>query len=303
MSAEFGRRRLLVVYPPRGNRFYVQLAFRLYRAASGLDIETKLVSAAALGECDTSWIRGVTAFVVNPVECALSGRTVLSPLRSSGFRAAVLAECVETNWYRDQFVGGICYEAVIDVGFVDQASRHQFPKMPYHFLFNAPLPSECDHIASMKPRYPRSLTWALVATQTTERVRFSQELLSALGPECFLFLPEVRPVRAGAGMLSPAALKRALENTKFYVWRSHHDYPYYESFRFLDAVLAGSIPCKIDGKPIPESAGLPHTYRSVQALADEANERSGEDLFEEHREFALDRGTLADHLRELLADV
>lgn len=302
-SELIGHRRLLVVYPPLGNRFYCQLAFRLSEAANALDIDTKLISASELGDCDPSFIRGTTAFVVNPVECALSGQKVLSPLKESRFRAAVVAECVETRWYRHQFDAGLKYDTVIDVGFVDQGADHPFPKLPYRFLFNAPLPHERDLIEAMKPKYPRSLTWAFVATHTAERVRFAQQMLSAFGPECFLFMPEVRPVRPGAGMLSPAALQRVLDKTTFYAWCSHHDYPYYESFRFLDAVLAGSIPCKIDKRAVPDSADLPHTYPSIEALAAAVEERPGEDLFEEHREYALAHGSLADRLGELMRDV
>jgi len=303
-SAAVGRRRLLVVYPPLGNRFYCELALRLSKAASALiDTETHLISAADLEACDTGWIRGATALVVNPVECALSGQRVLSPLYASRFRAAVLAECVETGWFRSQFDGEIDYQAVIDVGFVDQGSVHPFPKIPYRFLFNAPLPAESELIAAMRPKYPRRLTWALVAARTDERVRFAEELHSILGPEGFLFMPDVRPVRPGAGMLSPSALKRTLDQTTFYVWRSHHDFPYYESFRFMDAVLSGAIPCKVDGQTSCESDPLPRTYRSVRSLAAEADQRPAQDLFEEHREFALAHGSLDDCFRELIRDV
>ncbi|HVA09811.1 MAG TPA: hypothetical protein VNG12_24050 [Acidimicrobiales bacterium] len=303
-SAAVGCRRLLVVYPPLGNRFYCELAIRLSKAASALDnTDTNLISAADLGACDTGWIRGATALVVNPVECALSGRRVLSPLKASRFRAAVLAECVETRWFRDQFGGDIDYQAVIDVGFVDQGSAHPFPTVPYRFLFNAPLADESEVIAAMKPKYPRPLTWALVAARTDERVRFAEELHSILGPEGFLFMPDVRPVRPGAGMLSPSALKRTLDQTTFYVWRSHHGFPYYESFRFMDAVLSGSIPCKIDSRTSCDPGGLPHTYGSVESLADEADERPTKEMYEEHREFALAHGSLDDRLRELIRDV
>jgi len=277
---------------------------RISRAAAALDnTDTSLISAADLEACDTSWLRGTTALVVNPVECALSGLDVLAPLAASSFRAAVLAECVETKWFRNQFGGDIEYQTVIDVGFVDQGSAHPFPKLPYRFLFNAPLADESAVIAAMQPKYPRSLTWALVAARTDDRIRFAAELHSILGPEGFLFMPDVRPVRPGAGMLSPSALKRTLEKTTFYVWRSHHDFPYYESFRFLDAVLSGSIPCKIDSQTSGDPAGLPHTYRSVEALVEDVGSRSTEDMFDEQREFALAHGTLDGRLRELIRDV
>jgi hypothetical protein len=266
-------------------------------------LDVSLISASDLVNCETSWIGGATAFVVNPEQCALSGRAGLARLNRADFRAAVVAECVETHWYRNQFALGIEFDSVIDVGFVDQSSIHPFRKLPYRFLFNAPLPRERALIASRKGPSNRRLSWSIVATCNIERVRLAKDLLSAFGPQGFLFLPADRPVRPGEVTLSPDGLRRVLEETMLYVWCSHHGLPYYESFRFLDSVLCGSIPCQIDKMSSPIRGGVPHVYPTVQALEDELTKRSGEELFEENRTYALAHGTLDDHLMELLRHV
>jgi hypothetical protein len=297
------QRRLLVVYPAIGNRSYGEFASRLCEAASVLGLDATLISASDLVNCEASRIEGTTAFVVNPDECALSGRAALARLNRADFRGAVVAECVETEWYRNQFALGIEFDSVIDVGFVDQSSIHPFRKMPYRFLFNAPLPRERALIASRKGPSHRRLSWSLVATCTIERVRLAKDLLLAFGPQGFLFLPADRPVWPGEVTLTPDGLRRVLEETMLYVWCSHHDFPYYDSFRFLDAVLCGSVPCTIDKMSSPIPGGVPHVYPTVQALEDELTKRSGEELFEENRTYALAHGTLDDHLMGLLRDV
>jgi hypothetical protein len=286
-----------------GNRFYGELARRLCEAASVFGLDATLISTSDLVNCEAARIEDSTAFVVNPYECALSGRTGLARLTKAVFRGAVVAECVETRWYRNQFSLGVEFDAVIDVGFVDQSLTHPVRNVPYRFLFNAPLPRECELIAARNAPSDRPLSWSLVGLCTVERVRLAKDLLSAFGPQGFLFLPPNRPVRPGEGMLSPDDLRRVLEGTMLNVWRSHHEFPYYESFRFLDSVLCGSVPCKIGQISTPIPGEVPHVYPTAQALEDELANRSGAELFEECRAYALAHGTLADHLMELLRDV
>jgi hypothetical protein len=266
-------------------------------------LDVTSISASDLVNCEASGIEGATTFVVNPDQCALSGRAGLVRLNRADFRGAVVAESAETQCYRNQFSLGIEFDWVIDVGFVDQSSIHPFRKLPYRFLFNAPLPRERALIASRKGPFNRALSWSLVATSTVEQVRLAKDLLSAFGPQGFLFLPADRPVHPGEVTLSPEGLRRVLEGTVLYVWCSHHDFPHYESSRFLDSVLCGSIPCQIDKVSPPVPGGVPHVYRTVQAVEDELMKRSGEELFEENRTYALAHGTLDDHLKELLRDV
>jgi hypothetical protein len=295
---------VLVVYPDMGNFFYETLARRLSIAATSIlsdQDQIRLEPASALDEVDEDWLATSIALVVNPAECALSGPDGLKRLRVARRRIAVLADHVQTNWFAIQFDAGLEIDAIIDVGFVPQ--EHDHPSgVPYIFLYNAPLHDEADQIKKQVPG-SRPLTWALVGHATSERAALADALLEDLGPRGFVFLPSLRPVRAHGGLLSPTALDRLLSATSCYVWCSHHRWAYYESFRFLDAMLAGAVPCKIEARHFDALAGVPNIYRSVEDLGEQLVEVGPESMFEAARQHYLAQGTLGEHLARALACV
>lgn len=295
---------VLVVYPDLGNFFYETLARRLACAAiSSLSDheQIRLEPASALGDLDDDWLATATALVVNPAECALSGPSGLKRLNRAHRRIAVLADHVQTNWFAIQFDAGLQIDAIIDVGFVPQ--EHDNPSgVPYIFLYNAPLHDEADKIKKQVPG-SRPLTWALIGHATSERAALADALVQDLGPSGVVFLPSLRPVRAHGGLLSPAALDRLLSAASCYVWCSHHRWAYYESFRFLDAMLAGAVPCKIEPRHFESLAGVPNIYRSVGELGERLAEVGPESMFDAARQHYLARGTLEEHLARALARV
>ena len=202
---------------------------------------------------------------------------------------------------REQFDAGLEIDAIIDVGFVRQ--EHDHPSgVPYIFLYNAPLHDEADQIKRQVPG-ERPLTWALVGHATSERAELADALMEDLGPSGFVFLPSLRPVRAHGGLLSPAALDRLLSATSCYVWCSHHRWAYYESFRFLDAMLAGAVPCKIEARHFEALASVPNIYRSVEDLGEQLLDLGPELMFDAARQHYLAQGTLGEHLARALARV
>jgi hypothetical protein len=293
--------RLSIVYPSLGNVFYHQLAVRLFDAASELDVDTRLIGSSSLDLVESSWASSAPAFIVSPNECFLSGSEKMRILEDAPFRAAVLADCVGTPWYRKTFSLDMEFDLVVDVGFLDQSALRPFKAVPYRLLPNAPLPREAESIREAQPG-SRSINWALIGHATPDRLLLAEQLLRFLGAEGFLFLPQLRPVRPAEGMLSPAALDRVLQAANLYVWCSHHTQPYYESFRFLDAVICGSVPCKIDTATSAELRGLPNVFCSVKDLARAAVDRSPKGLFESSRDYALSIGMLTDRFADLLGD-
>jgi hypothetical protein len=293
--------RLSVVYPTLGNVFYQKLAKRLFEAASELGVEVRLIGSSALDSVERSWMESVAAFVVSPNECFLSGVDAMKSLNHAPFRAAVLAECVGTQWYRDTFTLDVDFDLVVDVGFLDQEAARSFQMVPYKLLYNAPLPKEAEQIRCANEDQ-RPLSWALIGHVTPDRLLLAEELLSRFGSRAFLFLPQLRPVRPAEGMLGPAAIDAVLRATNIYVWCSHHTLPYYESFRFLDAMMCGALPCKIDAGSWSELRTFPNVYETVDDLAGALRERSVKDLFDDSLEFALGQGLLTDRLAELLQD-
>ena len=289
------------MYPTLGNVFYHHLAMRLFDAASELGVDARLIGSSTLDLVESSWGSSVPAFIVNPTECFMSGPDNMSVLEAAPFRAAVLADCVGTPWYTKTFSLDMDFDLVVDVGLLDQSSVRPFRMVPYRLLLNAPLPKEAESIRAAEPG-SRSLNWALIGHLTPDRLLLAEELSFFLGAEGFLFLPQLRPVRPAEGMLSPAALGRVLQAANLYVWCSHHTLPYYESFRFLDAVVSGAVPCKIDPGTSAELRGFPNVYGSIEDLARAVGERSQKGLFEPSKDYALSNGVLTDRLAELLSD-
>ena len=295
---------LLIVYPDKGNYFYETLGRRLAAAATSIlsnRDEIVIKPASASHELDARWLATSTALVVNPAECALSGSQGLKRLKRARRRIAVLADQVRTNWFAIQFDAGLEIDAIFDVGFVPQ--EHDHPSgVPYVFLYNAPLHDEANQIEKQIPS-DRPLTWAVVGHATSERAALAEDLVEDLGPDGIVFLPSLRPLRADSGLLSPGALHRLLSTVSCYVWRSHHRWAYYESFRFLDAMLAGAVPCKIEATHFKSLAGVPNIYRSVADLGEHLVEIGPESMFEAARQHYLAQGTLGEHLARALSRV
>jgi hypothetical protein len=297
-----GPEQVVVLLPERGNVFYRHLARRLATACELIAPDVRLTSTADIGAMDYSWLRQSIALVVCPAECMLSGDGTLRRLNQAMRVVAVAAESAKTVWYSSQFGTLDHIDAFCDIGFIDQSRWNPVTDVPYHFVFNAALDEERARLRNIIES-ERSLDWALIAHMTPERARLANQLLIHLGSAGFLFLPTLRPVRPGEGMLSPGALHRVLRETFCYVWRSHHTHPYYESFRFLDAVLAGAAPCKIDAETDSTLLAIPNVYPSVEALAKALEDRTATSLFDESRSFYLDQGTLSSHLEDLLRNV
>jgi hypothetical protein len=281
-----------VVTPDRGHIFYRELAERLYAAMSEFMTGVELRGPAELPK-DLTEVRLV---IVNPVECALSGDFFVRRASTARARIIALAECAQTHWYRDQFNLGLHFDVILDIGFTPQQNTHPFRDTEYRFVFNG-LSSSDEFLLSGEER---PLPWALVGHATGERARLAAALIEQVSPAGFVFLPTLASPGA-EGMLSSEQLLRVLRSSKLYVWRSHHRYRYYESFRFRDALLAGAIPCKID--PDDTAPDAPGVFGTVLELGQVSAARGFEALREDALAFYTSQGTFADHLEKALCDV
>lgn len=297
---------MLIVYPAWGSAFHEGLARRLATARREGSEETHVCSSAEMRDMDTERIANATVAVVSPWECArwITGKEkFFSQLSVAHKRILILAEAVETGWFTRQFELPVRYDVLIDVGFASQ--EHKLPnfELPYRFLFNGPTRQE-EQIMAREPSSERSIPWAFVGHSKEDRVRLAVELVEKIDPGGFLFLP--RPgsgVKEGKGAVSPSGLGAVLSQTRYYVWRSHHEFAYYESFRFIDAILHGAVPCKIDGGEVWKQSGIPGIFPSVEAFRDRIQSDGFSSMLEDAREFYSSRGRLSDRLEEALAVV
>jgi hypothetical protein len=303
-----GRDPILIVYPSRGSAFHETFARRL-AAAADEGLRGALVrSSAEVSEMDEEQLAGATLGIVSPWECAQfvgNRERFFARLSAAKKRITVLAEAVEIKWFSWQFRLPIRYDALIDVGFASQ--KHKLPPsfdLPYHFLFNGPTREEERTIKAASTSSKRPIPWAFVGHIREDRARLASELVEELDPGGFVFLPTAGAgVRKGKGMISPSSLANVLSKTRYYVWRSHHEFAYYESFRFIEAILAGAVPCKVDVGGTWKQPGIPNVFPSVQALRRCIESEGFPSMLGAAREFYLSRGRLADHLEEALGVV
>jgi hypothetical protein len=288
---------LVIVYPARGNAFNIELALRIFSVARRLREDVASLSSDTLDDRAPRLSHGIAA-IVSPSECALSGARSIRRLKEFAARFAIVAESVGTPRYRGHFNLGLTYEALIDIGFVSQEAQHPFPSVPYRFLFNAPTPEERVLISSQE-RSARPIPWAVIGHYTAERLRLVNQLLERVGPQGFVFLPPLLLVQQDQACFSPPTIRSVLSQTRYYVWCSHHQFPYFESLRFLDGLLAGAVPCKLDAGELA-SSGIPGIYSSLEALCDQLTSTNLWSAYEEARSFCLSKGLLPDHLQAIL---
>jgi hypothetical protein len=243
--------------------------------------------------------------VVDPVACAATASQrsqFFSKLALARKRIAVLAEAVESTRYRQQSRLPVNFDAIFDVGFVSQRDKHPLPDVPYHFVFNGPTKEEEQVVAELVPSRERCIPWTVVGHQTPNNLNLVAELMDYKlyqGGFCLLQHRRHRG-RKGERLLSSSALAAVLSRTNYYVWPSDDPFAYYESFRFVQALLAGAVPCKIAGDQVCERSDIPGTFPSVRSFWARAQDEGHWPMYCAAREFYMSGGTLAKHLEKAL---
>lgn len=297
---------LLVVYPQAGNALYEVLARRLVTACAEKSRIAELCPASAVCELDKGHLSDTVVMVIQPAQCYIhlaDEHSFSQRISEARKRLVVAAESVGTIYFERQFELPINFDAMIDVGFVSQASKLAGFETPYYFLFNGPTREEKRAI-EQTPASARAIPWTLVGHDRIARVELAYELTNWLQPGGVVFLPPAGVViKERNGTIVPDGLHRLLGRTQFYVWTSLHDFDYYESFRFREAILAGAAPCKIDSRTDWKYTGIPGIFSSVETFAECVHNEGFESLLGKAKDYYLSRGLLADQLERVLDDV
>jgi hypothetical protein len=208
---------------------------------------------------------------------------------------------VEDARYRQQLRLPVDFDAVFDVGFVSQRDKHPNSDVPYHFVFNGPTNEEEQIIANLTPAQERDIPWALVGYQTPEHRELAAALIDyGSYPEGFVFLPRFRRAKQRDAPLNPAELMAVLSRTKYYVWSAHRSSEYYDSARFIQALLAGAVPCEIGGGHSRENSNIPVLFSSVRSFCERVREEDYWSIYRMARECYISKGPLAEHLGRAL---
>ena len=249
---------------------------------------------------------GTTLLIVNPWECVHElprVQTFYKQLAKAGKRLMVLAEAIEVKWFDRQLNLPIEYDAFIDVGFVSQEEKLEDSNLPYIFLFHGLTAREEERVSQISASN-RPIPWAFIGHRRDDRIRMAAEMAEKIDPAGLVFLPNTGSgVRKGKGMIGPSGMESSLSRTQCYVWRSHHEFRYYESFRFREAILAGAVPCKIDAEIDWSGYEIPGIFHSLEEFADTLNNEGFEKIQASARDFYLSGGRLARHLEGVLQSV
>lgn len=247
-----------------------------------------------------------TVLIVNPWECTLQigdSDEFFSTLSVARKRVTVLAEAVEITWFAKQFELPLQHDMLIDVGFVSQGNKLHDLQVPYRFLANSATRQE-ERVLEQASSCEKTIPWAFIGHNRQTRIELAAQLVDELDPGGFVFLPDRgRGVKEGQGTIGPLGLSALLAKTEYYIWNSLHEFEYYESFRFREAVLAGAVPCKIDDSEVWRDSDVPGIFPSVGDLLDDIHSEGYAYMWRSAREYYLSQGTLADNLEEILEDV
>jgi hypothetical protein len=292
---------LAIVSPPTtGDQ---ELASRLIEGSRDASHRVVTYSPPELFALSAEDLGGTALLVVSPRQCIeASGDepAFLSKVASAQKRILASTGPVDSQWYRRRLRRGIPFDAVLDLGFASQGDMHsEVSDVPYHFVFNG-LTREEEPLAE-EPANPaeRTIPWVLVGPKNDRNRNLLAELVEHdFDPRGFCLLhARLKNMPAAVPMmLSGPQLSAVLSKARYYLWGTDRDVTYYESFRFIDSVSAGTVPCKIDPDLAAEGLDIPGVYASVSAFEAEVREIGHLAMYRRARDFYVSQGRLGDHL-------
>ena len=296
---------LAIVRPPTtGDQ---NLASRLSKGFRDASRQVAVYSSPEVSALAQEDLGNTTLLVVSPGQCIeTSGNEAAFLSKVARARKRILASVgpVQSSRYLRRLRRGIHFDALFDLGFAPQEESHsQVSDVPYHFVFNG-LTREEEPLAQQEPvnQEGRTIPWVLVGARN-ERNRF---LLGRLfeyqidpGGVCLLNA-RAKNTTPPEPVLGRPQLSAILSKARYFLWGAERDMMYYESFRFIGPLLAGTVPCKID--PALSAAGfaVPGVYASVSAFDTDARDIGYSGMHRRARDYYVSRGRLGEHLSEAL---
>ena len=291
---------LAIVRPPTtGDQ---ELASRLSKGFRDASHNVAVYSSSEVCALAPEDLSNSTLLVASPRQCIeASGDKPVFLSKVACARKRILASVgpVHSPGYLARLRKGMHFDALFDLGFVSQKGSHsEVSDLPYHFVFNGLTREEEPLAQEPANQAERTIPWVLVGPRSDR----NRDLLGALfehqinpGGLCLL---QGRP----KNMIPPEPtlggpqLSAILSKATYYLWGAERNGMYYESFRFIVPLLAGTVPCKID--PALSAAGfdVPGVYASVSAFDTEVRDIGYSGMYCRARDFYVSRGRLGEHL-------
>jgi hypothetical protein len=247
-------------------------------------------------------LSNTTLLIASPRQCIeASGDEGVFLSKVACARRRILASVgpVHSQGYLARLRRGIHFDALFDLGFASQKDSHsEVSDLPYHFVFNGLTREEEPLVHEPPNQAERTIPWVLVGPRNGR----NRDLLGALfehhidpGGFCLLHARS-KNMTPTEPVLDSQQLSAILSKARYHLWGAEHDIMYYESFRFIVPLLAGTVPCKID--PALSAAGsyVPGVYASVSAFDTEVRDIGYSGMYRRARDFYVSRGRLGEHL-------
>jgi hypothetical protein len=291
---------IAIVRPPAtGNQ---DLASRLSRGFRDTSHTVAVYSSPEVCALASEDLNNTTLLVVSLGQCIeASGDELLFLSKVACAHKRILASVgpVHSPRYLGRLRRGIHFDALFDLGFASQEDRHsEVSDVPYHFVFNGPIREEEPLTEEPANQAQRTIPWVLVGPRSDR----NRDLLGALfelqinpGGVCLLHTRPKNMVPPEP-MLGGPQLSAILSKARYYLWAAERDVLYYESFRFIDSLLAGTVPCKIDPYLTSKGFDVPGVYASVSAFDTEERDIGYSGMYRRARNFYVSRGRLGEHL-------
>ncbi len=168
------------------------------------------------------------------------------------FSANVLLECVQTHWFVKSWepFKQTKIQTLFDIGLHNQ--YNDIPNTPpgmrdgYRFAYNG-LTAQERAIAQywLDHALERPISWAFVGHSEPIRIQFVRRVMDQLDRNGFVYMPQLTHITEDGPHMNTKHMQDTLERTKYFLWRTHHDFFYMESERFRSALLAGAVPIKV----------------------------------------------------------
>ena len=247
-------------------------------------------------------LSNTTLVLASPGQCIeASGDepVFLSKLACAQKRILASVGPVHSQGYLSRLRRGIHFDALFDLGFVSQRDSHyKVTNLAYHFVFNGLTREEVPLAEEPANRAERTIPWVLVGPRSDR----NRDLLGALfehqvdpGGFCLLHARQKNTTPPEPTLGGPQ-LSAILSKARYYLWGAEREGMYYESFRFIVALLAGTVPCKIDPALAAVGFEVPGVYASVSAFDTEVRDMGYSEMYRRASDFYVFRGRLGEHL-------
>jgi hypothetical protein len=291
---------LAIVRPPTtGDQ---TLASRLSKGFRDASHSVEVYSSPEICALAPEDLSNTTLVLASPGQCIeASGDEPVFLSKVACARKRILASVgpVHSPGYLARLRRGIRFDALFDLGFASQKDTHsEASDLPYHFVFNGPTREEEPLVQEPANQPERTIPWVLVGPRSES----NRDLLGAIfehgvDPGGFCLLQNrLKNATPQEPMLGGPQLEAILSKARYYLWGVERNVLYYESFRFIAALLAGTVPCKIDRALTAAGSDVPGLYASVGAFDAEARDIGYSGMYRRARDFYVSRGRLGEHL-------